>query len=74
MQTQFRRQAWGYDSNYIRVEALDDQGLPLGYVYFLPRVRRSLNPARTEQVFAGTFAAVIRRLVAGLLPGTLQAN
>lgn len=74
MQTRFCRQTWGFDSNYIRVEALDDQGSPLGYVYFVPRACRFTNPARAKQALAGTFMALLRGLVISLLPGNLLAN
>ena len=40
MQTKFARQAWGFDPRWIRVEALDEQDRPLGYVYFVPRSHR----------------------------------
>ena len=37
MRTRFSRQLWAFDPNYTRVEALDDAGQPLGYVYFVKR-------------------------------------
>jgi hypothetical protein len=37
MRTKFSRQIWAFDPHYIRVEALDDAGQPLGYVYFVQR-------------------------------------
>jgi hypothetical protein len=37
MQTKLSRQPWGFNPNWTRVEALDDQNQPLGYVYFIPR-------------------------------------
>jgi len=49
MRPQLHRQIWSFDSRYIRVEALDDAGQPLGYVYFVPRThplsaKRQLSP------------------------------
>jgi hypothetical protein len=46
MQTQFRRQTWAFDPNYTRVEALDHEGRPLGYVYFIRRPALSRRPLR----------------------------
>lgn len=46
MRTKFSRQTWSFDPNYTRVEALDDAGQPLGYVYF---VRRTHRRQRTQQ-------------------------
>jgi hypothetical protein len=48
MHTKFSRQIWAYDPNYTRVEALDESGQPLGYVYFEPRTacRSQARPAR----------------------------
>lgn len=43
MRTQFSRQIWAFDPNYTRVEALDDAGQPLGYVYFVKRTHRQKN-------------------------------
>ena len=40
MRTKFSRQIWAFDPRYTRVEALDDAGQPLGYVYFVPRTHR----------------------------------
>ncbi len=40
MRTKLSRQIWAFDPHYIRVEALDDAGQPLGYVYFVRRTHR----------------------------------
>lgn len=45
MRTKFSRQTWSFDPDYTRVEALDDAGQPLGYVYF---VRRTHRPQHTQ--------------------------
>ena len=38
MQTKFFREPWAFDEQWIRVEAFDDQGRPLGYVFFEPNL------------------------------------
>ena len=44
--TRFSRQPWGFNPNWTRVEALDDRGCPLGYVYFVPRDSGDAQPGR----------------------------
>ncbi len=66
MQTQFRRQPWGFDANYQRVEALDDQGRPLGYVFFVRYPQSSQRPARSALSSGWTIAAFVRAVTLAL--------
>lgn len=53
MHTNFRRQTWGFDSNYIRVEALDDERRPIGYVFFIRRPVPAVRERRPAPALVG---------------------
>lgn len=70
MMAKTRKTIWGFDPNWLRVEHLDDEGQPLGYVTF----ERRVNPIHPQPqassmgtlTSAGmrawsTFAAMLRR-------------
>jgi hypothetical protein len=50
MRTKFSRQTWSFDPNYTRIEALDDAGQPLGYVYFVRRTHRRLETPKVSSL------------------------
>jgi hypothetical protein len=66
MHAQFRRQPWGFDANYQRVEALDDQGRPLGYVFFVRYPQPSQRPVRSALSGSWTIAACVRTFTLAL--------
>lgn len=43
---------WGYDSNYLRCEPLDDQGRSLNYTYFVRRRCAMPRPSGTAPMRA----------------------
>lgn len=66
MHTKFSRQVWAYDPNYTRVEALDEAGQPLGYVYFEPRTMRRCESSSS---LLSTIPQVCRQLLLNLFVG-----
>ena len=72
MNTKFSRQTWSFDPNYTRVEALDNEGQPLGYVYFVRRTHRR-QPGTSETSLLSIFPETCRQLVQSLFGRTLTA-
>jgi hypothetical protein len=67
MQTKFIRQPWAFDSNYLRVEALDDESRPLGYVFFVRRQAVIQQRERAEGTSAWSFPAYARNILLALM-------
>jgi hypothetical protein len=72
MQTKFARQTWTFDPNYTRVEALDAEGQPLGYVYFVPRTHRRTSHT-AESSLLSVFPETCRQLLVSWFGRSLAA-